>query len=446
VDPEAYLHALTVPPAPARPDRGATVARFSLEAVANAFVILGLLPAERAEQILTAQRPVRQAAGFRVGLEIGELSLSPGARAWQQARAAPPGSLRGIPRAIAIGPARWQFGGHGFTIETATLTAEGIWLRYRGDAVEGGREAAGDLLAEITGAIAALSIADDAGGTYRVPAASVGRVMSGRRSASGRTRWIPEGEVLAVPSSPEAGTHGVRAVRWVEFSAGAGQPVRAGMPSPAVVLTGTTAPPWPTPAECYLAQFAPPSRDWSVGSSETGTVTLDTTAIVAAVTDALLAVGALPPDSSLLTGLPDSVRGDWRLSLGSRQRALTDTRDGPGQVSTVGLAVRLPLNQATAVLETVTAREDLVSVQLYGHPWVMDESWPMITPCFRVTATDDTGVAYEGEPGSGSWSAASEGRGAFWFWPPVGPQARQLRLTVSTLWEAAWALIDIPGR
>jgi hypothetical protein len=29
---------------------------------------------------------------------------------------------------------------------------------------------------------------------------------------------------------------------------------------------------------------------------------------------------------------------------------------------------------------------------------------------------------------------------------PGAPQAKQLRVTVSTLWEAAWALIDIPGR
>jgi hypothetical protein len=43
-------------------------------------------------------------------------------------------------------------------------------------------------------------------------------------------------------------------------------------------------------------------------------------------------------------------------------------------------------------------------------------------------------------------SDVHEGSGAFWFWPPVGPQARQLRVTVSTLWEAAWALVDIPGR
>jgi hypothetical protein len=38
------------------------VARFSLEAVANAFVILGLLAAQRAEEILAAQRPVLEAA------------------------------------------------------------------------------------------------------------------------------------------------------------------------------------------------------------------------------------------------------------------------------------------------------------------------------------------------------------------------------------------------
>jgi hypothetical protein len=47
---------------------------------------------------------------------------------------------------------------------------------------------------------------------------------------------------------------------------------------------------------------------------------------------------------------------------------------------------------------------------------------------------------------NGSWTPAREGSGAFWFWPPVGPQARQLRVTVSTLREAAWALVGIPGR
>jgi hypothetical protein len=83
---------------------------------------------------------------------------------------------------------------------------------------------------------------------------------------------------------------------------------------------------------------------------------------------------------------------------------------------------------------------------LYGHPWIFEEYWLMIVPCFRVTAVDETGAEYEGGPDSGSGSPAHEVSVAFWFWPPVGPQARQLRVTVSTLREAAWALVDIPGR
>jgi hypothetical protein len=59
---------------------------------------------------------------------------------------------------------------------------------------------------------------------------------------------------------------------------------------------------------------------------------------------------------------------------------------------------------------------------------------------------DDTGADHEGGFTSESGSLAHEGHGTFWFWPPVDPRAKQLRVTVSTLWEAAWALIDIPGR
>jgi hypothetical protein len=43
-DPEAYLRALTAPLAQARDGEPRPVVRFSAEAVANAFVILGLLP------------------------------------------------------------------------------------------------------------------------------------------------------------------------------------------------------------------------------------------------------------------------------------------------------------------------------------------------------------------------------------------------------------------
>lgn len=79
-NPEAYLRTLTAPLARARDGEPWPVARFAVEAVANAFVVLGLPPAARAAEILAAQRPVLEAAGLRVGLEIGELSISRGAR------------------------------------------------------------------------------------------------------------------------------------------------------------------------------------------------------------------------------------------------------------------------------------------------------------------------------------------------------------------------------
>ncbi|MGH3149144.1 MAG: hypothetical protein ACRDOB_00220 [Streptosporangiaceae bacterium] len=444
-DPEAYLRALAAPLARARAGRPRPVARFTLEAVANALVILGLLPAQRAAEILAARQPALEAAGFQVGRTIGELSVSPRARSFREARTAGADSLQEIPLASAAGPARCRLRRDDLVITRATLTPEGIRLRYHGDARDSDPDQARASGRQVTEEITGLSITDDAGGTYLVPPGNVHGIMSGRRSASGGTRWIPEGQFLAVPASGEAGFRDGRpAVRWLEFSAGSGRPVRVEIPPPAVMPTGTTEPPWPAPAECYLAELPPPARDWSIGSSQTGTVELDTAGIVAAVAGALLAAGALPPDSAVLTGLRDSVRSDWRLALNDRQLALTDTWAGPA--SGAGLAIRLPFGQATAVIENITVREDMVSVQLYGHPWVIGGSWPMITPCFRVSAVDDTGMEHEGEPGNASGSPACEGSGTFWFWPPAGPQARQLRVTVSTLWEAAWALIDIPGR
>jgi hypothetical protein len=336
---------------------------------------------------------------------------------------------------------------HDLTITFAALTPEGIRLRYYGDPRDGGRDVAGALMAEITEDIGELSVTDDTGGTYRVPAADVPGAISGQCSASGVTRWIPAGELLARPVGDAAGSGGGRpGVRWLEFAAGGGPPVRFNFPAPAAVPAGTAAPPWPSPAECYLDQLAPPDHDWSIGSFETGSVELDTAAIMSAVADALVAVGALPPDSAVLTGIADRVRRDWRVHLSERQLALLGPLAAAGPASGADLAVRLPLERATVVLESITAREDLVSVRLYGYPWIFEGHWPLITPCFRITAVDDTGAEYEGADGDGAGFPGHEGIGAFWFSPPVGARARQLRVTVSTLWEAAWALVDIPGR
>src|SRR6185437_5030659 len=117
---------MTAPLARAREGNPYPVARLSLEAVANAFVVLGLLPVARAEEILAAQRPVLEAAGFRVGLEIGELSVDSGARAFAEARATGANSPRWTPLAVAAGPVRCRLPGHDLTITSATLTPEGI--------------------------------------------------------------------------------------------------------------------------------------------------------------------------------------------------------------------------------------------------------------------------------------------------------------------------------
>jgi hypothetical protein len=47
---------------------------------------------------------------------------------------------------------------------------------------------------------------------------------------------------------------------------------------------------------------------------------------------------------------------------------------------------------------------------------------------------------------SRSGGGTPEGSREFWFWPPVAPQAKRIRVIVSTLWEAAWAEVPIPGR
>jgi hypothetical protein len=229
-----------------------------------------VLPAARAEEILAAQRPVLEAAGFRVGLEIEELSVTSEARAFQEARATGGNSPRWTPLAVAAGPVRCRLPGHDLTITSATLTPEGFWLRYHGDAQEGDRREAGAIAQEVADEITELSITDDTGGTYLVPPGQVNGAAYGRaglRSASGRLLWVPEGEFLAVPVTGEAASGGSRpAVRWLEFSAGPGQgtpPVRLEIRSPSVVPTGTTEPAWPTPAEAYLAELAPVC-DWSI--------------------------------------------------------------------------------------------------------------------------------------------------------------------------------------
>jgi hypothetical protein len=207
---------------------------------------------------------------------------------------------------------------------------------------------------------------------------------------------------------------------------------------------GRSDPPWPTPAECYLAALAPVTSI-SIGTS--GTVAEagpeETAQIVAAVADSLIAVGALPVTSALLREFPGGP--GWHTALAHRWRRRAHQQAARFRAAEHRrLVVHLPLEHATAVIESVSARDDLVSIQLYGHPWVMGEYVPMITPCFQVRAVDDAGDEHEGMPGGWQGFPGGEGHGNFWFWPPVPSARKRIRVTVSTLWEAAWADIELP--
>jgi len=416
---------------------------FSREAVANAFVMLGLLPEARAEEILAEYRRELEAKGFRLGVLTGELSVRPGAHGYQDALAARQDDLTGIPLAVAAGPVPIAFGDTDLSLIWATLTPGGMKLSLRALTREDARppQLSYRVLPghrQLSGEISSgLSVTDDLGREYRLRPAG----WQGSPAGPGRRRW--SGTMLAEPRPAGSATGGAatyKAARWLEFATAGSQPVRVVISPPVPAETGPAEPPWPTPAECYLADLASVTS-MSIGT-DAATVELDTGQITAAVADALLWVGALPPDSAVLTDQAGSRA--WQEELIHRWGRRAWERERDGEPARAGLAVRLPLRQATAVIESITAHDELVSIQLYGHPWVSGEYWPMIAPCFSVRAVDDAGGEHRGVRGSGGGSP--EASFGFWFWPPVPLAARRIRVIVSTLWEAAWAEIVIPGR
>jgi hypothetical protein len=283
-------------------------------------------------------------------------------------------------------------------------------------------------------AMSEISLTDDAGRSHDLRAEDVGWSRDLDRHEQ---EWHGHALVARDPASRPA---------WFELApATGGAAGRVALPSPARVRVGRADPPWPTPAECYLAALAPVT---TISMETSGTVAEagpeETAELVATVADSLIAVGALPVTSTLLREPPGRGPGwhdqlAYRWGRRARQQA---ARFGAGQHRR--LVVPLPLEHATAVIESVSAQGDLVSIRLYGHPWVMGEYVPMITPCFQVRAVDDAGTGHEGMPGDWQGFPGREGHGDFWFWPPVPSACKSIRVTVSTLWEAAWADIELP--
>jgi len=317
--------------------------------------------------------------------------------------------------------------------EWVKLTSTGLRVSFQVTADDpGGNSPPAD--AAMRQAMSEITVTDDTGHSYEL-AVEVTRWSRVRERQEQEWR----GQVLVDPDP-------ARPPGWLEFTAArTGASGRVALVPPAQLPVGTSEPPWPTPAKCYLADLATvTSYSISTSGSEATAGPEEVAEIIAKVADSLLAAGALPVTSTLLRESTADRALAWQAPLVNRWglRAYTAAHFEPGEHR--GLVARLPLEHATAVIESVSAQGELVGVQLYGHPWVRGEYWPMITPCFRVRATDDAGNEHTGMPGDWSGSPANEGTGSFFFWPPVPTARKRIRVTVSTLWEAAWAEIELP--
>jgi hypothetical protein len=317
--------------------------------------------------------------------------------------------------------------------EWVKLTSTGLRVSFQATAADpGGISPPAD--AAMRRAMSEISVTDDTGHSYELAAEGVGWSRVRERQEQ---EW--HGQVLLDPDPAQP-------PGWLEFTTASGAASgRVVLSPPAQVPVGTSEPRWPTPAEGYLADLATvTSYSISTSGSESTAGPEDVAEIVAKVADSLLAVGALPVTSTLLYEPPTDRKTAWQPHLVHRwaRRAHTAARFEPGEHR--GLVVRLPLEHATAVIESVSARGELVGVRLYGHPWVMGEYWPMIAPCFQVSAVDDAGNEHTGMPGDWHGFPGDEGTGRFFFWPPVPTARKRIRVTVSTLWEAAWAELELP--
>jgi hypothetical protein len=438
VDPEGYLRSLTAEALLWAHPRGPLFpVSLGVMAVANAFVMLGLLPEPLAEAILAEHRSAleRQGFGDSWGVTKGELTVRPGAHGYWQSRTAGPGGLREVPVVVAAAGVRCPNPVVEVCFEWVKLTSTGLRVSFRATAADpDGISPPAD--AAMRRAMSEISVTDDTGHSCELAVEDVGWSRVRERQEQ---EWY--GQVLVDPDP-------ARSPGWLEFTAArGGASGRVALAPPAPVPMGTTEPPWPSPAECYLAELATvTSYSISTSGSEATAGPEDVAEIVAKVADSLMAVGALPVTSTLLRESPAGRAPAWQPALVSRWGRRAHTAAHFRAAEHRGLTARLPLEHATAMIESVSAEGELVGVRLYGHPWMMGEYWPMIAPCFRVRATDDAGNEYTGMPGGWRGFPGNEGTGSFFFWPPVPTARTNMRVTVSTLWEAAWAEIELPRR
>jgi hypothetical protein len=377
--------------------------------------MLGLISAEGAEAAMTA---ASRALGLhRTGGSDAAIWLEPARDYWNM-RAQGRHALAYIPRAVAVGALRFSVAAADLRCDWFRVARAGLRFEVQGAAV--GQQSPSQHGGM---ALARLSAADDAGHSYRL------RWDGGRGSSR---LWT--GEVVAEPMSAHERPHDVA---WFELATVDGPAARVVFAPPPAIPVGPAAPPWPTPAESYLAwlgrQDLAPELGHSGGSE-----------VLTAVAEGLVSVGAMPSQSPLLPPI-----------LGRRKRSphpdLPGTWPHPVRFGTppdlqIALCAALPFEHAAAVIEGLSAWGEDIQLRMYGWPWVQNQHRPVAIPSFNIRAIDDLGQQHEGHAGGWRGYGAGEGHGEFTLWPAVQRRASRLRVVISTLWEAQWADIELPSR
>jgi hypothetical protein len=412
--PETYLRLMAQDMAEARPVGQLRVRATSIQAVAHAFVMLGLISAEGAEAAITQ---ASRTLGLRMAGGPGPAIWPGPARDYWNMRARGRGALAWIPRAVAVGASRLSVAAADLRCDWFRTARAGLRFQVQGAAA--GRQPqrhAGTAVAE-------LSAADDAGRSYRL------RWDGGRGSDR---LWI--GEVVAEPTSEHERPYDLA---WFELATADGPACRAVFMPPPAIPVGPAAPPWPTPAESYLAWLSQQDPAPELGRSGGREV-------LAAVAEGLVSVGAMPAQSPLLPPILGRTKR-------SSHQDLPRTWPHPVRLGTppdlqIALCAALPFEHAAAVIEGLSAWGEDVQLHVYGWPWVQGPRWPTAIPPFTVRAIDDLGQQHEGHAGGWRGYGTGEGHADFTLWPAVPRRAGRLRVVISTLWEAQWADIELPSR
>jgi hypothetical protein len=278
-----------------------------------------------------------------------------------------PGGLREVPSLVAVAGVCCPTSVAEVCFEWVKLTSTGWLLTFRATAPDPDPYRNSPDPDVVMGqAMSEISLTDDAGLSHDLRAQDVGW---SRDLSLEEQEWHGHVLVARDPASRPA---------WFELAPTIGDASgRVAVPSPAQVRVGRSDPPWPTPAEGYLAALAPVT---TISIETGGTVAEagpeETAEIVATVADSLIAVGALPVTSSLLREFPDSGPG-WHVHLAHRWRRRAYQRAARFRAAEHRrLVVRLPLEHATAVIESVSAQDDLVSISCTATPGCTESTGP----------------------------------------------------------------------